>query len=561
MTSRTQRLIVSFFILIPLTVRADVEWHAWTDDVAAQARQSEQPIYLFVADPLSELSTSMDTDSFSNAEVAAFLNDNFMCIRATRHDIPTIGAFGQQWLAAEQKIPGWPLNLWLTPDLEPIEAASYLPPTEEWGREGFMVVASRVAEKWSSNANTVRQSAARRIQLIADYLPFAADGVAEMEAALAEATELWLASFNAETGTFGEPLHGAEPELLRFLIARGGDARETALSALKTRLASPLRDPIDGGIFRATIDGNGRMPLFQKRLTDQARFALACLDAAQVSGDPVFAAGAKSALNYAINRLSPGDGTFIIGEDATLDPKGNRHTWTWAELTAHTSEDIARKLGAHPEGNIDPDDDTEGKFTGQNVLYIDPLNADNAAMRAAFLDLQLTRYSGADARVDIQADAAAHGLMLHAMNRSTAELGDLDHGGYLLGTKSTLLRDFGAQTEFFSHLSRSETAPMPNDYFLLAMGLNDPSLVTAADEQFYDDEFGLYYAASDEVWGVRPLRWPSTGDSMPDPATWRVLHGNAPEFLVTELTAAFDNPDVLPPGHVLLALQKHHHSN
>jgi len=132
-----------------------------------------------------------------------------MCIRATRHDIPTIGAFGQQCLAAEQKIPGWPLNLWLTPDLEPIEAASYLPPTEEWGREGFMVVASRVAEKWSSNANTVRQSAARRIQLIADYLPFAADGVAEMEAALAEATELWLASFNAETGTFGEPLHGA----------------------------------------------------------------------------------------------------------------------------------------------------------------------------------------------------------------------------------------------------------------------------------------------------------------------------------------------------------------
>ncbi|GAB5559524.1 MAG: hypothetical protein SynsKO_11710 [Synoicihabitans sp.] len=554
-----QRLFksITLFLLIGSTaLQADVQWQAWSDGVAELASQSEQPIYLFVADPLSELSTSMDNDSFSNAEVAAFLNENFICVRTTRHEVPGIGAFGQQWLAADQKIPGWPLNLWLTPQLEPIEAASYLPPTEEWGREGFMVVASRVAEKWSSNANAVSQAAARRVDLIADYLPFAADGVGDLDAALADAAERWLALLNAETGTFGDPLHNAEPELLRFLIARGGAAQEAALQALKIRLSSPLRDPVDGGIFRATIDNAGRMPLFQKRLTDQARFALACLDAAQVSEDPIYAAGAKSALDYAINRLSPGDGTFLIGENATLDPTRFRQVWTWDEITSRLGEKLARRLGATPAGNVDPADDAEGKFEGFNVLQIPLTEADSAVMRTASLALQTIRYRQGDARVHLQADAAVHGLMLHALNRSTTELGDLDHGGYLLGTQSALRRDFGAQSEFFSHLSRTEIPPLANDYFLVSLGLNDPELVTAADEQFYDDEFGLYYATVDDVFGARPLQWPPSGDSMPGPASWRVMLGDAPEYLVTELTAAFDNPDVPPPGHVLLALQQ-----
>ncbi len=556
MTLHLRRSITSLFLLLPLWSWANVEWQSWSDDIPDRAAEQQRPIYLFVADPLSELSTSMGNDSFSNEDVAAFLNENFICVRTTRHEVPTIGAFGQQWLAVEQKIPGWPLNLWFTPAMEPIEAASYLPPTEEWGREGFMVVAGRVAEKWSGNAESVSRSASRRIELIADYLPFAADGIDDMDTALADAADQWLAVFDPTTGTFGDPLNGPEPELLRFLISRGGEARNAALTSLKNRLESPLRDPVDGGLYRATIDPAARLPLFQKRLTDQARFALACLGAANVSEDPVFAAGAKSVLDYAINRLSSGDDTFVIGEDATLNSTNYKQTWAWEEVTALIGEDIARQLGALPAGNVNPDDYTEGKHDGQNILRLSPSETNSAVLRESFLALQANRYATADARIHIGAAAAAHGLMLHALNRSTEELGDLDHGAFLLGTRSALLRDFGAQSEFFSHLSRSEIAPLPNDLLLVSLGLQDDALVALADEQFYDDEFGLYYAATEDVFGVRPLRWPASGDSMPDPASWRVMLGNAPEYLVTELTAAFDNPDVPPPaGQVLLALQ------
>lgn len=537
--------------------KAEMNWLTWGDEAMAAATEGNRPIYLFVADPLNEFTGAMNTDTFSNREVVAFLQENYVCVRATRDELPGIAAYGQHWLSAEQKLPGWPLNLWFTPAQEPIEAASYLPPTEEWGREGFMVVAQRVAANWQDQPEAVTRAAQRRKMEIADYLPFAAEGLADLEAALDQAATDWVAKLNPETGTFGEAPHRPEPELLRFLMARGGAHREAALSALRIRLASPLVDPVDGGVFRSTVDGKGGIPVFQKRLNDQARFALACLDAAQLSDDPTFAAGAKSALDYAVNRLSPGDGTFIIGESATSDPTTLLQTWSWNELVELIGEDHAAAVGARPDGNVDPTEDLEGKHAGRNVLHIDPANLQTVAAGQAKLALQVARDAVSDNRLHLPADAAAHALMLHAMQRIGDEQVNLDHGHYLLATKAVLLRDFAAGTEFFSHLPNTEVPALPNDYLLTGFALGQPEMIAEADDAFYDDEFGLYYATRDEVLGMRPLMWPSAAGEMPAPASWRVGLPGVSEYLVTELTAAFDDPDNLPSGDVLLALQHH----
>ncbi len=535
---------------------AQVRWHTSLEEGQADARERQVPVYLFLSDPLNELTGATDRQTFANAEVAAFLNEHFACVRIDRDAAPGLAGFGQQWLAADQKLPGWPLNLWFTPDLGPIEGASYLPPTEEWGREGFMVVASRVAERWGADAEAVARSTAGTADLIANYLPFAAEPPADLNAALATAAEDWLARLNPELGTFGDAPHSLEPETIRFLIARGGDARDTALDALRKRILSPLRDPIDGGFYRATADSKGSIPVFQKRLTDQARIALACLDAAAVSDDPIFAAGAKSALDYAINRLSPaGDGTFVIGEDATSPNATVVQTWTWAEIIALVGEDMATALGARAEGNVDPEEDLEGHHKGRNILNASPIAMRPQAMFDLRAKLLFDRADRASTLVDQLANAAGHALMLHAMKRSEAELGDLDHGAYALGTQAALRRDFAAETEFFSHVANSEVPATPEDLVLTALALGNDALTAEADAKFYDDELGLYTVTADEVLGIRPLWWqPGAGD-LPAPMVWRVMLGGAPDLMVDELTLPFENPDVPPPGATLLALQ------
>ncbi len=541
--------------LFTSTVLAQVDWQPWGDQAIALAQKTSKPLYLFVGDPLHELTGSMHEQTFANPEIATILNANFVCVRVDRDSVPGLAAFGQQWLAAEQKLPGWPLNLWFTPDQLPLEAASYLPPTEEWGREGFMVVVNRVIEQWTTAPAASVRNASRTLEDIADYLPLPAAPVDDLAAALTRATTDWMALAHPAAGVFGDPPHQLEPELFRFLLQSGGEARELALTTLRARLASAVRDPLDGGFYRGTVDAVGSIPQFQKRLTDQARIALACLDAAAVSDDPIFAAGATSALDYTLARLSPGDGTFYVGEDATGRELTPRQTWTYPELVDLIGREAAQRLGAKPEGNVDPAEDLEGHHAGRNILHASPLDT----RARSFFDLRakvvLARIARAETVDSTFATAGAHGLMLHALDRAGRELGNLDFLAAAVATRAALHRDFGLGTDTFTRTARSAVPATPEDYFLVALGLNDPALAVTADARFYDEELSLYFATSGETFGTRPYWWNPTATELPAPAVWRLLLPDPPAGLAPEVAAPFENPDEPPSGAILGALQ------
>ncbi len=542
----------SVFGLLVSSALANVDWLSSMEAGRAAATERQRPLYLHIGDPLNELTGAMERQTFANAEVAAFLNEHFVCVRLDRDAAPGLAGYGQQWLAADQKLPGWPLNLWFTPDLSPIEGASYLPPTEEWGREGFMVVAGRVAERWGTDAESVGRNAANTAALIANYLPFAAEPPADLDAALAQASDDWLALLDTAQGTFGDAPHSLEPELIRFLLVRGGPAREAALASLEARLLSPLRDPLDGGFYRATADSKGSIPVFQKRLTDQARIALACLDAAAANDNPLFAAGAVSALDYAINRLADSaSGAYFVGEDATAPGAVATQTWTWAELTDLTDSETARLLAAQPDGNVDPAEDLEGHHQGRNILRASPLTAS-----APFEKLLTVRSERATTLVRQLAPAGAQALLLHALRRSHDELDNQAHGAAAERLQSTLTDRFGLGTDTFSRIAGEPVPATPEDYVLAALALDDHALAARADELFYDDELGLYTVTTDEVLGIRPLWWKTGTGELPSPMVWRVLLGGAPELMAQELTLPFENPDAPPAGATLLALQQ-----
>ena len=200
-------------------------------------------------------------------------------------------------------------------------------------------------------------------------------------------------------------------------------------------------------------------------------------------------------------------------------------------------------------------EDLEGHHRGRNILNASPITMRPQAMFDLRAKLLFHRADLAATLLPTTATAAAHGLMLHALKRSETELGDLDHGAYALGVRAALLRDFAADTEFFTRIAGREVPATPEDYVLAALGLGHAELPSLADDRFYDEELGLYTVTAEDVLGLRPLWWSTGAGELPSPAVWRVLLGDAPEPMITELTLPFENPDVPPPGDVLLALQ------
>jgi uncharacterized protein YyaL (SSP411 family) len=140
---------------------------------------------------------------------------------------------------------------------------------------------------------------------------------ASRTAAMEAAAQGWKSNYDSAHFGFGDPPRYPQPELLRFLLRRGAADRDLALGALRGLAAGALRDPLTGGFFRYLSDAEGTMPYPQKILSDQARLALAFLDAQQISADPRFAAAARGALDYALHHLAHADGTFASAEDGT----------------------------------------------------------------------------------------------------------------------------------------------------------------------------------------------------------------------------------------------------
>ncbi len=401
-----------------------VHWVAWDAALPARAKQANKPVYVFLGSFLSELSRATCRQTFANADTAAFLDANFLCVFVDKDEQPELAAAVQYYLRDVKQMEGWPAHLWLTPELQPFEGANYLPPTEEWGKASFMKIAQQAQAAWASDAPGVRSHAAETVARLAAAPPAVKASTASPEK-LSAAAAAWRARFDATHGGFGDTPKNPEPELLRFLLKQSPADRDAAHATLRALAGSALRDPLDGGFFRYASDVAWHLPYQQKTLADQARLALAFLDGATASEKdaPAFAAAARGALDYALKRLVHADGTFAAAEDATDDEHAGYYAWTEAEIDAALGADAAafkRAHGVTAAGNVSADDDPSGRYQGKNLLRSAlPADAKDAAASATLLAARDKRPA---ITRDERATAGTHGLLLAALSPAGAQL-------------------------------------------------------------------------------------------------------------------------------------------
>ncbi len=560
--------------------KSPVKWETWSPEALARAKAENKPVYVFVGSFLSELSRATCDQSFANADLAAYLNQQFVCVLVDGEERPDVAACARLYLQSVKQTTGWPAHLWLTPELQPYEGASYLPPSEEWGRSSLSMVAHQAGNAWAADPRACRGHASEAIAMMsqrpAEALPeFSA---AVLSAKLGEAATAWLATADAAHGGFGTAPKSPEPELLRFLLHGSAADRDTALAALRALLNGAIRDPLDGGFFSRATDAAWRLPYLQKTLGDQARLALALLDAAQVSGDAAFARAARGSLDYAVKNLGRPDGGFAAAEDATRSDLPASFAWTAAEIDAALGADAAAFKAAYgvlAAGNVSADEDPAGAFRGKNLLYraTPPGDAAAESKLAAAADRLMTVRAKRPVPVrDDRATAGAHGLMLAALARAGAQLNDADCLAAAARTLAAIKTQFVITADGDLRRLRDSAAPAgPADYAAIALGCreyakaarNDEAaaladqLLTRAGTLFLDAGRGSYFAAPATLPAGLFVRAPATADPLA-PESLALLAGVPPDQAVVMKRAlsAQLTEGATPPGDVLLALQK-----
>jgi len=459
-----------------------INWETWNPEVLRRAKAENKPVYVFIGSWLSELSRATCQQSFANADCAPFLNQHFLCVLVDREEHPDVAACARLYLQVVKQTGGWPVHLWLTPELQPYEGAGYLPPSEEWGRSGFPMVARQAADAWAADPRSCRGHAAEAVSMMAwqssEALPHLTPDA--LAGKLAQAAAAWRATFDAAHAGFGAGPKALEPELLRFLLHGAKEDRELALTALRAILAGAVHDPVDGGFFSRATDAAWRIPYMQKTLADQARMALACLDAAQAGGDAAFARAARGALDYALARLALPDGGFAAAEDATPAEFANYFLWTEAEIDQALGADAAAfkaAFGVAAAGNVSTDEDPSGQYRGRNILFRAGPAGDAAAEARLAADLGRLK-TARDQRPapprDENAAAGANGLMLAALARAAAQLNAPEYLAAATRLFAAAQKRYVVSADGdLRRLQGSEAPGAPTDYAALALGCRE----------------------------------------------------------------------------------------
>jgi uncharacterized protein YyaL (SSP411 family) len=573
-------LATSASAFIRAQAHSPVNWTLWNADLPARAKGGQKPVYVFIGSFLSELSRATCEQSFTNADAAAYLNGHFVCVLVDSEEQPDVAAAARLYLQTVKQTVGWPAHLWLTPELQPYEGAGYLPPSEEWGRSSFSMVAHQAGNAWAADPGSCRGHAREAVTMMAMRGPETLPNFppASLKDKLAEAAVAWRATFDSGHGGFGIAPKSPEPELLRFLLHQSPADRETALTALRALLNGAICDPLDGGFFRRATDDAWRVPYLQKTLSDQARLALAFLDAAQVTGDATLARGARGALDYALSRLAAPDGSFAAAEDATSNERSGYYVWSEAGIDAALGPGapaLKSAYGVQPGGNVSTDEDPAGVYRGKNFLFRSAPPGDAAAeakLTAARGRLRAARDQRPLPARDDRASAGAHGLMLAALARAATQLNEPSYLAAATLTFEVVQKQLVASAEGDVRRLCGGAAPgAPADYAALALGCREFSkaarnadadalanrLLARAGSTFFDAGQGRYLASPATLPAGLFVRAPTVGDPLTAEAL-ALMAGAPPEqtAAMTKGLSALLNEDGAVAGDVLLALQR-----
>jgi hypothetical protein len=413
-----------------------VAWHPWGEAAFARARAEGKPIFLSIGYSTCHWCHVMERESFEDEATARVLNAHFVSIKVDREERPDVDQIYMTYVQARTGSGGWPLNVFLTPDLQPFYGGTYWPPQPRHGRPSFVQVLEQLAEIWRDRREEVLAAAEEMTERLREHAARTAAGEAAAAdaRALAHALAALKEGYDPEHGGWGGAPKFPSPSHPSFLLRAGhaaGDAEAVrqVIHTCDRMAAGGLHDQLGGGFARYAVDAAWLVPHFEKMLYDNAQLVQLHLDAFLATGDVRHADVVRSTIGYVLRDMTHPGGGFYSAEDADSEGhEGKFYCWTEAELKALLTPAefavAARHFGITADGNF-VDHSHPSPLAGQNVLHIaDPkLSADEAPRFAAAKEKMFAaRSRRVRPHLDDKVLASWNGLMLGALARAAVVL-------------------------------------------------------------------------------------------------------------------------------------------
>jgi uncharacterized protein YyaL (SSP411 family) len=380
--------------------RDPVDWYPWGEEAFARAGAEDKPVFLSIGYSACHWCHVMQRESFRDEEVAALLNEHFVCVKVDREERPDVD---RVYMTACQIMTGgggWPLTVIVTPDGKPFFAGTYFPREARFGRVGMRELVPRLAELWKARRGELAATSAEVVGLL-ERMSY--DGGGELgPEMLAAAFEQLRESFDPRWGGFGGAPKFPTPHnfyfLLRYARRAGGErARAMTETSLGAMRRGGVYDHVGFGFHRYATDAGWRVPHFEKMLYDQALLASAYVEAYQATGEPGYGEVAREIIAYVLRDMTSPEGAFYAAEDADSEgAEGKFYLWTESEIREVLADEEAGLIidvfNVEAEGNFA---DATGEASGANVLYMDRGLAEVAAERGVAEDILRTRLEAA----------------------------------------------------------------------------------------------------------------------------------------------------------------------
>jgi uncharacterized protein YyaL (SSP411 family) len=511
-----------------------VHWWPWGPEAFAAAREQDKPIFLSVGYSTCYWCHVMERESFENPQVAALLNEGFICIKVDREERPDIDDVYVTAVQAMTGQGGWPLTVFLEPgSLKPFLGGTYFPAQARGGRPSFTQLLGEVRRLWTSDrawvstraddiADRVQRTLARRTAV----QPLTAETVQNAVTGLMSAYDPEFGGFRRGRPKFPLPV---QLELLTAVAWGDAEVRAAVVNTLNRMAMGGIYDQIGGGFHRYSVDQFWLVPHFEKMLYDNAQLASVYAEAYARTGDPFYARVTEETLDYVLRELTSAEGAFFSAQDAEANEReGWTYVWTADQVKAALSRagldeyvDFALEIyGMKRGGNfVDPRHPEDGR---RSVLHLPQMPSALAFMlglteeefqeRRALVNAALlaARDQREQPLTDDKVLAGWNGLMIKAMVDGAEALGQPRYREAAEQAATFVLRNMRTDDGGLRRSWRAGTAKVDgfsSDYAHFVRGLlalyratNDPAwldraaeLMAVAAREFRDQQSGVYY--------------------------------------------------------------------
>ncbi|MGB8871795.1 MAG: thioredoxin domain-containing protein [Desulfobaccales bacterium] len=522
---RSNRLLESASPYLQQHAHNPVDWYPWGPEALERPRREDKPIFLSIGYSTCHWCHVMAHECFEDQAIAAVLNEHFVAIKVDREERPDLDETYMNVVTALTGRGGWPLSVFLTPDLKPYYGGTYFPPADRGGLPGFPRLLLALSQAYHKNQEQIQELA----RWVIEHL----HTLGEIPAAAAEPSREVVDQAVGRLLKEYDPVHGGlggAPKFPRALelglilyyyhLSRDPQVLEKLGFTLEKMARGGIYDQLGGGFHRYSVDAAWVVPHFEKMLYDNALLAPIYLAHFQLSGSPLSRRVAAATLDFALSDLEAAGGGFYSAWDADSEGvEGKYYVWSFQEVAAAVGSDLGpdqaslaiAALGVTAAGN----------FEGTNVLTR-PRSREELAAAFSLSRLEVEQHLGAalealrGARArrvpphrDDKIVTSWNGLMLAALAQGFQVLGERRYyeaaaraARFLL---AELFREGRLQRSW--RQGRVSVPGFSEDYAHLAYGLLelyeadfDPSWLAAArrlvdllDELFLDPVSGVYF--------------------------------------------------------------------